>query len=504
MGHGGRKNIKSNGRGQTEKMNSIKKNFIYNLIYQILIVLFPLVTSPYISRVLGSDGLGVYSYRYSIANYFVIFSMLGISTHGNRSVAMVRDDREKVSQTFCDIYVTHLIISVLVTTIYLFYVLNMVNVNRDIAMIEMIYVISAIFDINWFFFGIERFDLTVIRNITVKVISVISIFVFVHERTDVWKYALIMSLGTLISQSFVWIYLRKYIDFRKPTLKGIIAQIKPMLVLFLPVIAISVYKLMDKIMLGAMTTMSEVGIYENGEKINSLTSGIITALGTVMLPRMTNLAAKGKKNESKKYINISIQFVSLLAAAIAFGIASIGDVFAPIFFGEEFLRSGYVIEFLGPTIIFVAWADVIRMQYLIPNQKDKIYIISMIMGAIVNVCLNAVLIPSVGAVGAAIGTIGAEGTVFVIQAFESRKELPLKKYMFEIIPYIVNGLIMYATVTVVKNILAMSLLGLLLEIAIGAFVYIVLTLLYWKILKNEFGNMALNLISRTLHKIVIR
>ena len=303
-------------------MNSIKKNFIYNLIYQVLIVLFPLVTSPYISRVLGSDGLGVYSYRYSIANYFVIFAMLGISTHGNRSVAMVRDDREKVSQTFWNIYVAHLIISVSITVIYLFYVLKMVDVNRDIAMIEMVYVVSAIFDINWFFFGIERFDLTVTRNIVVKVLSVTSIFVFVHERTDVWKYALIMSLGTLISQSFVWIYLKKYVDFRKPTLKGIIAQIKPMLVLFLPVIAISVYKLMDKIMLGAMTTMSEVGVYENAEKINSLTSGIITALGTVMLPRMTNLAANGKKNESKKYINISIQFVSLLAAAIAFGINS--------------------------------------------------------------------------------------------------------------------------------------------------------------------------------------
>ena len=504
MGYGGRKNIKSDGRGQTKKMNSIKKNFIYNLIYQVLIVLFPLVTSPYISRVLGSDGLGVYSYRYSIANYFVIFAMLGISTHGNRSVAMVRDDREKISQTFWNIYVAHLIISVSITVIYLFYVLKMVDVNRDIAMIEMVYVVSAIFDINWFFFGIERFDLTVTRNIVVKVLSVTSIFVFVHERTDVWKYALIMSLGTLISQSFVWIYLKKYVDFRKPTLKGIIAQIKPMLVLFLPVIAISVYKLMDKIMLGAMTTMSEVGVYENAEKINSLTSGIITALGTVMLPRMTNLAANGKKNEIKKYINISIQFVSLLAAAIAFGIASIGDVFAPIFFGEEFLRSGYVIEFLAPTIIFVAWADVIRMQYLIPNHQDRIYIISMIMGAIVNVCLNAMLIPVVGAIGAAIGTIGAEGTVFVIQAFGSRKELPLKKYAFEIIPYMINGLLMYATVTIVKRIFAMSIFGLFVEIAIGGLVYVVLTLLYWKISKNEFGNMAFNLISKTLHKKIAR
>lgn len=182
----------------------------------------------------------------------------------------------------------------------------------------------------------------------------------------------------------------------------------------------------------------------------------------------------------------------------------IGDVFAPIFFGEEFLRSGYVIEFLAPTIIFVAWADVIRMQYLIPNHQDRIYIISMIMGAIVNVCLNAMLIPVVGAIGAAIGTIGAEGTVFVIQAFGSRKELPLKKYAFEIIPYMINGLLMYATVTIVKRIFAMSIFGLFVEIAIGGLVYVVLTLLYWKISKNEFGNMAFNLISKTLHKKIAR
>ena len=211
-----------------------------------------------------------------------------------------------------------------------------------------------------------------------------------------------------------------------------------------------------------------------------------------------------KKNESKKYINISIQFVSLLAAAIAFGLASIGDVFAPIFFGEEFLRSGYVIESLAPTIIFVAWADVIRMQYLIPNHQDRIYITSMIMGAIVNVCLNAMLIPVVGAIGAAIGTIGAEGTVFVIQAFGSRKELPLKKYVLEIIPYMINGLLMYATVTIAKRFFSMSILGLVVEIAIGGLVYVVLTLLYWKISKNEFGNMAFNLISKTLHKKIAR
>lgn len=480
-----------------EKANSIKKNFIYNAVYQILIIVFPLVTSPYISRVLGVEGLGIYSYRYSVANYFVIFAMLGISTHGNRSIAMVRDDKNKLSQTFSSIFTAHLCISLLVFIIYLVFSIYFVDNNKSIALIEAIYVLSAVFDINWFFFGIERFDLTVTRNILIKVISIICIFTFVKERTDLWKYALIMSLGLLISQSFVWIYLKRYIHWTMPKAKEVLSQVRPMLILFLPVIAISIYKLMDKIMLGAMTSMFEVGIYENGEKINSLTAGIITALGTVMLPRMSNLTAKGEKEESQKYINISIQFVSLLAAAISFGLIGIGNTFAPVFFGEEFQKSGVIIELLAPTILFVAWADVIRMQFLIPNKKDSVYICSMFAGAVVNVILNAIFIPYMGAAGAAIGTIGAEISVFTVQAIGSKKSLPHKKYIGEVLPYVCIGAVMCVLVNIVKTLIHQTtIVSLIIEICTGSIVYIVFVLLYWRYTNNEFGIMVINSIKK--------
>ena len=474
--------------------NSITKNFIYNMVYQVLIVLFPLVTSPYISRVLGTEGLGTYSYRYSIANYFVIFAMLGISMHGNRTIAVVRADKKALSSEFCNIFTAHMLISLTAFTVYMVYVINFVSKSKIIALIEGIYVLSALFDINWFFFGIERFDLTVTRNIIVKILSVVSIFVFVKTQEDLWKYAFIMSAGIFVSQSFVWLYLHQNIEFIKPSWDKIVKHLKPMLILFVPVVAISLYKLMDKIMLGYMTTMSEVGIYENAEKINSIPSSVITALGTVMLPRMSNFSAQGDKKNSAVYINISMQVVTLMASAISFGIISVGVVFAPVFFGAEFARSGEVVTLLAPTILFIAWADVLRMQFLIPNHKDKVYICSMIGGALVNFIINVLLIPHMGALGAAIGTIGAEGTVLILQAIGSKRALPLFKYIKEAFPYLICGGIMCLIVSALRVHLPTSIICLLVEVLLGGIVYVILVLGYWVLSKCELGMLALKMV----------
>ncbi len=478
------------------KKNSTKKNFMYNIIYQVLIVLFPFVTSPYISRVFGTEGLGIYSYRYSIANYFVIFAMLGLTTHGTRSIAIVRDDTQKLSKTFSNLLSTHLIVSISCILIYYIYVFCFVSQNTQIAIIEGIYVLSAVFDINWFFFGIERFDLTVTRNITVKVLSIIAIFVFVKAKSDLWKYAAIMSIGFFLSQVIVWIYIKRYIKFVKPTVKEIIKNIKPLLILFIPVIAVSLYKLMDKIILGYMSTMSEVGIFENAEKTNSIPLGVITALGTVMLPKMSNLFANGNKKQSIEYINISIQFVSLIASALTFGIMAVGIVFAPVFFGIDFTRSGDVIILLSPTILFIAWADVLRMQFLIPDKKDKVYIRSVIGGALVNLILNIVLIPKFGAMGSAIGTIGAEGTVFIMQAIGASKDLPLISYAKKCYPYIICGLMMYITVSALRVRLNVSIISLVLEVLVGVIVYSSSVIIYWYMSRDNLGKMVYEIIKK--------
>ena len=396
-------------------MKSIKKNFMYNVAYQILLILLPLITTPYISRVLGSDGVGTYAYTYTIANYFMLAAMLGVKNYGNRSIAAVRDNKELLGKTFWQIYGLQFWCSIIVLAAYLIFVFVFEKDYRTIALIQGIYVFSGLLDISWFFFGMEEFKITVVRNIVVRLISLACIFIFVRSSADLWKYTLIMTMGIFCSQGYLWFYIRRFVNWCRPNRKDMQKHLRAELVLFIPIIAVSLYKMMDKIMLGQMSTITQVGYYESSEKILNIPLGVITALGTVMLPRMSNLAAKGKIEESRKYIYNSMIFAMFLASAMMFGIAGIAEDFVPLFLGEGYLSCIGLLHVMAPTIPFMAWANVIRTQYLIPNREDRSYIISVILGAVVNLVVNSMLIPRMAAMGAVIGTVCAEGSVCVCQ-----------------------------------------------------------------------------------------
>ena len=299
---------------------SVKKNFIYNLLYQMLIIILPIITTPYISRVISVEGVGIQSYWRSIANYFVLFAMLGINNHGNRSIASNRENKENLSKVFWSIYIFQIIMSALMIFVYLVYIILGVKENKTIAVIQLIYIVAAMLDINWFFFGMEEFKITVTRNTIIKVLSTCSIFIFVKSSKDLYLYSLILALSTLISQITLWFYIKRFIKFIRVKWSDIYKQIKPNLVLFIPVVAVSIYKIMDKIMLGSMSNMIEVGYYENSEKIINIPMGIIVALGTVMLPKMSNLQARGQEEEGKRYILLSIQFVMFLSIGSVAGL----------------------------------------------------------------------------------------------------------------------------------------------------------------------------------------
>jgi len=248
-------------------MESIKKNFIYNILYQILIIILPLITAPYISRTLGANAVGIYSYTNSIAYYFLLVAMLGIGNHGNRSVASVRDNQEKLNETFSSIFSLQFITFSISILTYILYVLFISKDNQLISFIQLIYIASGLFDISWLFFGLEKFKITVTRNTLIKIGTVVCMFIFVHSPEDLWKYTIIMSGGTFISQIYLWGYVKKYVKFKWVGFKRIFSNLKPVLILFIPVLAYSIYKVMDKIMLGNMSGYAEVGFYNNAEKI---------------------------------------------------------------------------------------------------------------------------------------------------------------------------------------------------------------------------------------------
>lgn len=456
----------------------MKKNFIYNIVYQILLLILPLITVPYISRVLGADGVGIYSYTHSIAYYFMIISMLGLNNYGNRTIAKVRDDKEKLSKEFCSIYLFQLITSTLMIILYLLYVAFFYNQYKQIAYIQMMFVISAMFDINWFFWGIEKFKLTITRNTVIKIVSLILIFLLVKTPDDIWKYTAILAGSTLFCNLILFTFLRKYIKFTKVSKKDVLKHLKPNLIMFLPVIAVSIYKIMDKIMLGILSNVTEVGYYENAEKVAQIPLTIITALGTVMLPRVSNMISNNQEDKVKELLKKTMPFIMFLALPMTFGVIAISRDFSIIFFGSSFEKSGYLMQLLSVTLIFLSWGNVIRTQYLIPKEKDKEYLISAFLGAFINFIMNMIFIPKYASLGACIGTIAAEFIVMFYQSFVVRKDLEIKNYLSNSVTFLIKSIVMFIVVILIGMHIEDRLFKIIVQVLTGGMLYVIMNFNY--------------------------
>lgn len=459
-------------------MNDVKKNLIYNTAYQILILIIPLITLPYVSRILGAEGVGVYSYTYSIVNYFMLIALLGIEKYGNRCVAKLRDNQKQMSKEFWSIYIFQLTITLIVCIVYIIYLLFFVHQYRIIATIQFLYLLATALDINWLFFGLEKFKLTVTRNTIIKILSLFLIFIFVRTSNDLWKYVFILAGSTLLSNIMLFPFLRKYITFEKVTFKEVFKHFKPSFILFLPVIASSIYTIMDKIMIGSLSNMVELGFYENAEKIIKAPMAVITAFGTVMMPRVSNLISNKEEKKSIDLIETTMKFIAFLSFPIIFGIITVSKNFSIVFFGSDFAKSGLILAILSINIFFYGWGNVIRTQYLIPNERDKEYVISGILGAIINLILNYIFIPKYASIGACIGTLSAEFVVMFYQTYVVRKELPIKKYLRNIICFFLKALIMFLIVYGINFLEINIYIKLFSQVFVGGSVYVMLNYKY--------------------------
>ena len=456
----------------------LKVNFIYNLGYQILAIVLPLVTAPYISRVLGSHNVGVFSYTQAFANYFFLFAMLGVNNYGNRTIAGVRDRGDELNKTFWEIYAFQFLMGLAVSVIYITYCVWFVKEDVLVTFLQFLYVMSGWFNINWLMFGLEQFRLTTIRNIVIRVGMAAAVFLFVKSRADLPVYTMIIAGGNLLSVLIIWPFALKEVPFRKPSLRGIARHIKPNLILFWPVIAVSLYNIMDKLMLGRMSTKKEGGFYTYAENIVQIPNTLILALDNVMLPRMSNLYATNRRAQAEKLMHTVMMFAMMAAAAMSFGLAGVGPVFAPWFYGSEFTRCGLFIVMLSPVIVFKGWAGALRTQYIIPNKKDKVYLISLTSGALVNLCVNYLLIPKYQGIGAVIGTIAAEFVVAAIQFTMLRKEIALGRYLSNGLSFCLIGAVMYVVVRMLSTVSTSALVTIAVQVCCGAAVFLVLSIFY--------------------------
>lgn len=459
-------------------MSSVKKNVFYNMGYQVLILIVPFITSPYVSRILGPEGVGTYSVTTSIVKYFSMFAALGMSNYGNRLISKVRDDKRNLSVAFCNLFSFQALTSSVCIALYIFYFML---VGQDtyglISLCQTPYIVAAFFEISWFFYGLEEFRFMVIRNAIVKVTTTVCVFLFVRTSSDVWIYVLINSLSLLVGQLCMWPFLLKKIKWTMPQWSIVKQHFKPNMILFISVVAVSIYTLMDKLMIEWMSTTVEVGYYENSEKLFNLGCNLVGSIGMVMLPRMTYLIEKNDIKNVSSFLSKSMKYMLAFSLALAFGLIGISDQFCVIFFGERFARSGIILAVLSTAIVFYAWENILRTEYLLPSGKDKVFVIGTILAAAANLILNSLFIPRFGAVGAAVGTVAAQFAEASYQSFAVRKELPITSYIRKELPFFIIGLIMCVCCKAIGWALGASFVVVVCQIVVGGTIFCLLSAL---------------------------
>ncbi len=471
-------------------MTSTKKNYIYSLILNVSNILISIIVMPLLSRSLGSEQIGIYSYTNSIVSFFMLFALLGIKNYGNRLIAGLSDKKEK-SKEFLSLYILQIIISILVSIAYILYVFIFCEKTYQIvALVQSLNLLSVAFEINWFFYGNEEFRPALIVGTISKFIYFFLILLFVHNPSDLIIYTAIAGVYTLVNNLFLVCLLRKKVVKVSVTLNDVLKHLKPCLILFIPVISVSIYKIIDKMMLGKMANMTEVGLYEQAEKIIKIPLQLSLTLETVMLPKMASVISSGEDvdNRVDGYILNSLNFIMFLVMPIVFGIICIADDFVPVFLGNDFAGSSVLLKGLAISVIFIVYGSVIRTHYIIPKKKDKVYVCSVMLGAIFNVILNLSLISKLQAKGAVIATIVAEFVVIFYQSICLKKCFDINEYMKVVLKYLIKALIMSLFVILIGLIDFKSIyLKLLLQIIVGIFVYSVLNIRH---IQNLISNIS--------------
>lgn len=404
-------------------MASIKRNFIYNLLLQISKVLFPLITAPYIARTLDPEGVGIVNFVNTYASYFALFAVLGIPVYGIREIAKIRNDI-KASELF----VSQMISIELITTLFVscIYIISVCFIDQ-LSEHTLLFLVAGIslyitpFKIEWFFSGREEFGYITFRSLLIKTLSVILLFLVVKDKGDLINYVLLNLFATIANE--FWNYVKLYKLGIRPhfALSGCKIHLQPVLTLFASSIAISIYVMLDTLMLGFRSSYQEVGYYNCAVQLVRTLLPVTTALATVAIPKVAIYHKSDNVQMINELMTKSLGIVSFLAFPITIGIIMIAPVFVPLFFGASFYGSVLPMQICSVVIVAIGLNNLNGVQILTGMAKDKLFLISVTTGAVINFCLNWILIPLHGASGAAFASITSEILILIINEIFVRR-----------------------------------------------------------------------------------
>ncbi|MCH5390316.1 flippase [Lacticaseibacillus rhamnosus] len=444
---------------------------MWNMGYQVFILLLPILTIPYVSRVLGPTGIGINAFTNSIVQYFVLFGTLGMTMYGNREVAYQRDQPEGLSNLFWELSVLRFVTTTIATMVYLAFIF-LSGEYQLFYLIQGLFLIANAVDISWFFQGLEEFRITVLRNTLVKIVSLVLIFVLIRTKDDLWLYILILSGSQVLGNLTLFPYLRRYISrphWSNLTLKR---HFRPTLEMFVPQIATQVYLQLNKTMLGALIGVQASGFYDNSDKIVKIILAVVTATGTVLLPHSAHSYSQGRYDIIETSLDRSMHFILLLAFPLATGLAGVAPLFTHIFFGKGFSPVSDLLIIESIVIVLVGISNAVGVQYLLPTNQLKTFTTSVIFGALVNIFLNLPLILLFQSDGAMVATVLSELLVTVYQLIKVKQQIDVFKLFREVWKYAFSAFAMGILVRIFTMILPIqSIALLLLAVLWGGVVY---------------------------------
>ncbi|AMY14659.1 hypothetical protein BHL83_07715 [Limosilactobacillus reuteri] len=449
------------------------KNYLYNVVYQILLLLVPLITVPYISRVLGPELVGINSYTNSWMTFFMLVGQMGIALYGNREVAYHRENPIERSKIFWGIELLQVITITCALIAYLGAVLLFSTTFKEYFLLQSFWIIAAGVDVSWYFMGVENFQRIVFRNMLVKLASVALIFLVVKGNNDLGKYIALLGLSNLVGNLTLWPYLKDEIKWVPISTWHPFRHFYPALLLFVPTITTQVYLVVNRLMLGRMSTQSQLGQFQYTDQIIKVILAVVTASGQVMLPHIANKFSKGDVKGIRDSLYNSFDFITAIAIPMMFGIMAIAKQFAPWFLGKQFNDAGILMMIEAPVILFIGWSNVTGTQYLMPINRTKEYTVSVTVGAVINVIANLFLIALWGARGATLATDISEFAVAAVQLVYIRQTISRRKLFGQMWKYLLSGGIMFIITYRLAMIMNMTIPNLAIEVIIGAVIYII-------------------------------
>ena len=446
-------------------MNKLKFNFIYATAYKMLELLLPLITSPLLSRRLGAEALGAYTYTYSIVSLFVMYAELGSYRYGMREIAKVQNELNARNRVYSDIFWTHAANALVALVLYLILAISIGGKYKNLMLLQSLCIVSNMID-NSFLYSVVKFG------------TFILIILLIKSPSDLILYVLIMNICGIVCKVIALLYAKKYVHLIVPVLSNCINHFKHMLVLMIPVIAAGIYQSMDKIMIGSLYEKEDVGYYDCASKA-LISKSVITIFGTVLCPHITNLYAEGKNEEAERTFKKSFSLSMIMSYAFMFGISAVAKEFAPLFWGEDFAVCAPMMIGLSVSLPLWTIGESIRNQFLLPNGRDHEYMWSFLVGVVVNAAFNFALIPQYGAMGAICATIAAEFAMSAVQIYFVRKEVKIIKNLTQTFPYFIASFFMYICIRMFSNIWnGNRVIGMVLEGGLGILSFLLFALIY--------------------------